>query len=92
MINTLFNDMIVPSIIIPDLAPDLEVSVLYLGIRLNIHVSLILLSGDLSGYHKTQIVTNRAPSYSARPHTEPESLRNEDSSANQRTIRIRLDQ
>ena len=27
VINTLFNDMIVPSIIIPDFAPDLEFSV-----------------------------------------------------------------
>ena len=74
VINTLFNDRIVPSIIIPDFAPDLEFSVLYQELRLNIHVSLILLSWDLSGYHKTQIVTNRAPSYSdLGPHTESQA-------------------
>ena len=61
-------------------------SPLYQELRLNIHVSLILLSWDLSGYHKTQIVTNRAPSYSdLGPHTES-------GLANQRTIKIRLNQ
>lgn len=50
VINTVFNDMIVPSIIILTPLPIWSSGARYQGIRLNIHVSLIPLSGDLSGY------------------------------------------